>query len=865
MRISHSWVRHGRCLVASLSLVLPELAVAQSPETSPSVASADSVTIIPGAHYKAGGLHRFFFGGTYRDLWVTPIRVPVLDLRTFAGGLRPVKAGGGHQTKSLHLMSKDGIAYVFRSVDKDDVTVPEMWQGTVVHGVAMDAASNAHPAGTLVAASVLSAAGVLHVTPVFVVMPDDSLLGGFRKVFAGRLGALEEDPSGPKRGRPGFAGAIEVIDSDSLLARIDRDPTQQVDARAFLTARLVDMLLNDWDRGPSQWKWARFGNGGDVSWVPLPRDRDNALISSSGLFPRLAASTTHMGLAFGLTYGTIANLTVNSVLLDGRLLGGLEKPVWDSIALALVGRITDSVVAAAVGMMPHEFRSTAPALAEDLRQRRNALPALASTFYGFLANVVDIDATDRADRAIITRMDASRVDVLLQAGDGTPYYHRRFDARETREIRVYLHGGDDRAVILGDVSRSIPVRIIGGNGTNTLVDSSRVDGRGQTAHLYDTGIVTDVSYGPDTLFKRRPQVHIPGGLIDPIRDYGARTGPTVGVSINRDFGIVPRLGVAHYQYGFDHYPYSSMWAADARYSLKLSRYKFGITTDSRLENSPVHFTTLGWMSQLELTSFHGYGNSTPGADTSYFGTHQDQWLFRPAIALMLSATSDLSFGPFVQYSATDRTPGSFVADSQPYGVGASGRFGEAGVRLSMHHDNRTARHHAHEGVVLDMGASAFPAVWDVTSAFAEIDAAVGWYLTLPVPTDPTLGLRGGGKKLFGDFPFQDAAFIGGTTSIRTLDPQRFAGDASIYATAELRIPVAKLTVLLPLDFGVFGTINYGRVFFDGASTGGWHNAYGGGIWVGFREMTADLRLMRADEVGRSGLSVRLALPTGPMQ
>ena len=47
--------------------------------------------------------HSLLLGREYRSLWVTPITVPVLDLRTFAGGLRPVLKGGGQQTKSLLL------------------------------------------------------------------------------------------------------------------------------------------------------------------------------------------------------------------------------------------------------------------------------------------------------------------------------------------------------------------------------------------------------------------------------------------------------------------------------------------------------------------------------------------------------------------------------------------------------------------------------------------------------------------------------------------------------------------------------------------------------------------------------------------
>ena len=60
-------------------------------QPSPIPTAADSVEIVAGAKYQAGGLHRFLFGNGYRDLWTTPMRVPVLDLQTFGGGLRPLK------------------------------------------------------------------------------------------------------------------------------------------------------------------------------------------------------------------------------------------------------------------------------------------------------------------------------------------------------------------------------------------------------------------------------------------------------------------------------------------------------------------------------------------------------------------------------------------------------------------------------------------------------------------------------------------------------------------------------------------------------------------------------------------------------
>ena len=42
----------------------------------PAPPTSDSVTVVSGEEYEAGGLFMTFMGHGYRDLWITPIRVP---------------------------------------------------------------------------------------------------------------------------------------------------------------------------------------------------------------------------------------------------------------------------------------------------------------------------------------------------------------------------------------------------------------------------------------------------------------------------------------------------------------------------------------------------------------------------------------------------------------------------------------------------------------------------------------------------------------------------------------------------------------------------------------------------------------------
>ena len=820
-----------------------------SPPPPPGTPTA---TVAAGTRYQAGWFRRFLLGNTYRDLWAAPIQVPVLDLRTFAGGLTPTKTGGGNQTRSLRFEDPHGDEYVFRLVDKAGLSLPPGFEHTVIEAMTRDQISAHHPAGAVVADPLLTAAGVLHPTPILTVMPDDPRLGEFRQEFAGQLGMIEPFPANPRAG-VGFAGAEAIIDSDSLGVLLDSDPREQVDARAYLTARLMDMFMNDWDRHPGNWKWARMGPR--EHWVPIARDRDKVMIGYGGLGAVAGVKVPNL-IRFEQAYPRMRGLTWNSIELDRRLLAGLEETAFDSIAAFLVGRLTDPVIEAALRTMPLAYHDAVPVAAAKLMARRDALPAQARRFYLFLATVVDLHATDAADRATVTLVDARHVDVELAGGEADAYFRRRFDAAQTREIRVYLHGGDDRAAVLGNGPPAIPVRIIGGNGSNQLSDSSSSVGRSSAVRRYDQGAVTGVQYGPDTLFDRRPWPHLWGKVKPPGRDWGGTISPILGVSVPGDLGVVPRLGVNRVRYGFRKYPYATRAAVSGEYALGIDAWRVTGLIDKRREASPVHLTAVARMSELELVNFHGFGNDTPGDPSEFFAARQRQWLLHPAVALALGPRSDIFLGPIVQSSSTDRTRDSFLSQQRPYGFG---HFGQAGLRLGLYSDSRNRSKDPSRGLLLDLTATVYPPVWDVASTFGTVAVNSGAYWGLPVPFRPVLAVRAGGKQVFGEFPFHEAAFIGGRASVRRLVRERLAGDAALYGSAELQLPLAHFAFVLPLDIGVYGYGDAGRVYLDGESPGGWHTGAGVGLWIGLLNPTTALSLEVGDQRRRNNPRVRTGL------
>ena len=118
----------GAFLLVFIAAALPAAAqsTAEVAARQPHSRQAPGVSLAAGSRYQAGGLHRFLWGDNYRRLWAAPIVVPTLDLKRYAGGLRPTGRGGGHQTISLHLSAADGHRYSFRSVDKNAIQVLQL-------------------------------------------------------------------------------------------------------------------------------------------------------------------------------------------------------------------------------------------------------------------------------------------------------------------------------------------------------------------------------------------------------------------------------------------------------------------------------------------------------------------------------------------------------------------------------------------------------------------------------------------------------------------------------------------------------------------------------------------------------------------
>jgi hypothetical protein len=809
----------------------------------------DTMRVPPGPQYDTGWLHRLLFGSHYRDLWSTPVEAPVLDMGSFAGGLKVTQRGGGEQTKSIRLEGADGKEYQFRSIDKDPVkTLPPALRSTAAAGIVRDQTSAGHPVGMLLAPPILEAAGVLHVAPqVFILPKDDPRLGKFAPEFGGMLGTIEERPRDDEGAS--FAGATEVISTTKLLKEVEDGPNDQVDARAFLTARLVDVFIGDWDRHVDQWRWARFGDTRPHLWRPIPRDRDQAFARYDGLLLIVARASTPQLVNFGPSYAGMLGQTWNGRDLDRRFLVPLELPVWDSVATALQSRLTDAVIESAAERLPPSYLPLDSArLADALKQRRDELPEAARRYYHHLAGEVEVHGTDRDEIAEVHRVDGRFTEVSLAvAGEGgeagEPYFRRRFDHEETKEVRLLLHNGADRVRVSGEGDGGVRIRVLPGKGTDEISDSSR----GGRVTMYTQEQADTVLPGRNVSVNR--ESYAPSDTAP--RDWGDRWLSLTWLAAGPDIGIFAGTGVQLIRYGFRRDPYAERYRLRAGWSTGANTGRADFDATWIPANSRLRANLLARASGIDVLRFHGFGNeiSADGPD-EFFRVDQIDLTLATSLTFPVGGGAELSLGPKFRYSDTDFEEDRFITPAE-YGAGTFGMLSASGQFRLETQDRSLA---ATRGLTLTLGGSYFPAAFDVEEQFGELYAEASTFIAAPtIPLQPTLALRAGGKRVWGRFPFQEAAYIGDASTVRLGRQNRYGGEASAYAGSELRLFLTKFYFLAPADFGVLGLADVGRVFLDGEDSDRWHAAGGGGIWASFLDRSYMIRLSVAKSSERTAL------------
>ncbi|WP_317175591.1 metallophosphoesterase [Pontibacter beigongshangensis] len=858
------WVPEGDGSTGSISFRTPLYAKKPRPE-APLVEDktnyADStITIAANQDYLTTKIRRKLLGGHYRTEWGTPVEVPLLDMKNELNGLTPYQKGGGKQTASLKVRNPDAQEYTLRTVDKDPTNaLPEYLQETAAKALLQDQISGQHPYGALAIPPLANAAGVFHTNPKLVFIPNTPYLRQYIDEFGNTLAFLEEDPDENHEDVASLGNAANLVGTDKVLREVGKDNDNRVDEQAFARARLFDMLIGDWDRHEGQWRWKEEKLENGHSYIPVPEDRDQVFFKADGILPWLA--TRKWGVRhiqnFDYEIKDVVGLGLSGLNLDRTFTPSVTRAEWVRMAEEIRVQVTDSVIEEAIKRFPENIRAISGAeIAAKLRARREQLPQVAEAYYEHISEMVDVTGSDKHEHFIVERLndEETRLTVFKIKKEGDirdTLLTRTFYTSETKELRLYGQGGQDRFDVTGTVNKGIIVRIIGGIGEDIISDQSRVSGLKKHTYVYDTKEGNTFRFGPET--KDKTSVAAEVNAYDRTNFKLPYTGPRLSAQYNVDDGLFLGAGVLRRTQKFRKTPYASEHLLEANFAFLTKSFNIKYSADIRDVVNKWNLSLYALLQGPQFQrNFYGFGNDTQAADD------QDNSFYRVRyrrVDLHATFTKDLNsfvtvgLGPtYDRFRVSDSGKETYLLQEVVAGRVEPGIYNaEEGSFKAQHYVGAVAFANLE---VLGGENTANPRIgmrWHNRFSFQQqvgaermqytnIRSEFRFYISPNFPFQVTWAGRLGASHNFGDFRFFQAATLGGTDNLRGYRRTRFAGRSAVFGNAEARLGLFDLNFsVTAARLGVLGLFDAGRVYYDGNEKQNFfrsmHTGVGGGLFV----------------------------------
>jgi len=816
-------------------LGLAALAMAQRKSNSSVMAFSDSVTVkVHPSYDSVSGFHRWLFGEGYRKEWSTPVKLPLIKISQINGGLVPLRQGGGMQSKSLRLKDKEGKEWVIRSVEKmPEKLLPPNLKGTFAVDWIDDAMSSQHPFAALVVPPLAKAAGISHSNPVIGVVAPDAALGEYSKIFSGLVVLLEErEPEG---------GSDNTL---KMEANLQKDNSNHFDAKMFLRARMLDLLLGDWDRHEDQWRWIDTKTGSDKLYIPVPRDRDQVFHINDGVLPKLSALPYIMPTlqSFDADINSVQYAIYKTRFMNAYPDAQLSYAEWMQEAEAFVKAETDEVLQAGLKRLPPEFYNVHYAgLLAKLKKRREQIPAAMARYYRFIYKTADIRTSNKNE--LVTIIDAPDKSLRVQINK----LDKRGQAKEelmnlvyhpdiTKEIRLYVQDGDDK-IVINNTASPIKLRVIGANGQkvyevksafNKVQLYSKKDSVTLTgnANRFNQHLVNDTS---NTHYVANNPYNV--------------WMPLVTAAINADDGFLLGLGFKYTgMQGFRKLPYATVQQLMVTHSFATSAFRIRYSGEWIQAVGKADFTLNAFIQAPDNTlNFFGRGNQTVlnkfDGYRRFYRTRFDTYQFDPALRWHTGNNSTISVGPSFQYyhlDASDNT-GRLITQSSLIKSYDSLTVAQdkvhAGIALNFNSNQRNNNILPYEGYYLNVSMQGYTGLNSYSKSYLQIKPEFTYYQKLNAKGSIVLTDRVGGGISIGRPAFYQSMFLGGQGNLLGYLQNRFAGDHMLYNNMQARVKLFDVaSYILPGQLGLSGFYDAGRVWIKGESSNQWHTGTGGGIY-----------------------------------
>lgn len=831
---------HPVNLLRYMLIIAAALALTQFRALAQPIAPQDSITIAVGPAYnQVSKLHRFFLGSHNRAVWGAPVKLRVLHLSSEKGGLKIVQLGGGNQTRSLRLEDVSGRQWVLRTLQKfPDRKLSGDFKNTLTSDILKDQVSATHPFSALVVPQLAAALGIPHANPEIVYLAKDPALGNDNADFAEQVFLFEE------------RAPLEVdktYNTASVQQKIRDDNDNRIDEKLVLRARLLDMLLGDWDRHEDQWRWERDkGKKGDV-YLPVPRDRDQVFYKTNGVLPWLVS---HQWLrskfqAYDPQIRDINGWNLQNQFFDRYFLNQLDEKDWKEQIALVQQTLTDDLITSAMQMMPDTvYKISGKAIIRNFISRRNLLEEQALEYYRFLSKDVEIPATDKHDYfEIQNNVDGSlKVAVSKIKKDGAvdhATYTRTFDPKVTKEVHLYGFDSSDRFALIGSNPSPIIVRIIAGAGQDSVHIAETLRNK-RRIYIYDRK-------DKHNSFPSWTQARLRLSNDSLVNSYDRKSfkydrfALVTTASYGIDKGISLTGGFTFEKHGFRKEPYAFRHELLADFSLARKSFLITYTGDFKKvlgeNNLMINMRSRG---PNNVGNFFGIGNETvflndeaheidfyrnrfdyvTGDITLYRDYHK--WRFSGGLAGQFYGSSQKRNLDKFLNGYNQQHPEERVFTDKGY----------AGALVNATLDTRNRGIVRAGGIFWNSALAGYTGISGSNKKYLHLSSEFGFTLNPGRDSVWIITNRTGGGAVFGEAAFFQKARLGGLANLRGYNTGRFTGEQMLYNNLEMRLKLFSFrSYLLPGSMGIIGFNDVGQVWAPKEHSHQLHAGYGGGIYV----------------------------------
>jgi len=813
--------------------------------------------------YKQDSINEALFfktiwGRKYKNAYATPVTTQVGNLDSLYGGLTVVRETNSTDYKNLLLQDKAGNLYNMRALRKQalkfvdkiqrvendnpenqDIDAPQNSDFSTPETYGSEFYTASHPYAILAIPTLADSINIFQNRPNLIYVPKQKALKNYNASFGNEMYYISVAPSENNEGDRIFRYARDIETTDDILLKLRKANNVKIDEQTYIKTRLFDMLIGDWDREPDHWRWALYyTKGNDSVYVPIARNRNDAFASLDGDILDVARSIFGSSNQRHLYTENLTDFewfNAEGLILDRALLQRSSLAQWKFIAEEIQTKLTDQVIAMAFENVPSETRDEAlDETIKTLKARRDNLSSIAQSYYAYLNKLRTIDGTNGRNYFEINRMvDGSTVVREYNYSKGTKGTLEKeitYFENKTEQVWIYGLDGEDVFEVTGEGKSKTLIRLIGGHGNDTynLKNGSRTR-------------VYDHKSKPNTVGEKN------GGVIrftdlytlntyDYRKQVSGESSFVATAGYNPDDGARIGLQYIYEVNGFSRNPFSKQNRFNAGYYFDTSSYD--VAYQGELANL---YKTLNLSFGARVTSpnfiqnYFGYGNETSNLQDAlgYNANRVEVQTLSANVGLLRNSY----FGSFFKLqtrleaisvnsiiTGTVNPKNTALLDETNY-------YGTLeGIYSYRSFDN--ARNPS-RGMLFDLNAGVTDNFNDLERFFGFINSRIGFYNSLT--SNEKLVLKTNVQSQFNignRFDFHQATYLGGVSGLRGFREERFAGKSSLVGSADVRYSFNEFKIeLFPLQIGIYGGGDLGRVWTPLEDSERWHNSYGGGLWI----------------------------------